>query len=165
MKWTKWMRVGTCCAAGAGWAIMAWTAEPATPCCGGATASCCALAAGTNAPGDVARTNATAAATNVVPRLVDLGAGRCILCKLMAPILDDLKKTCAGRLDVVFIDVSKNMDEARKYGIKLIPTQIFYGVDGQELFRHEGFFAKEDILAKWKELGVELPVVKEEAPK
>jgi thioredoxin 1 len=38
----------------------------------------------------------------------------------------------------------------------VIPTQIFYDADGRDLFRHVGFFAKEDILAKWKELGVEL---------
>ena len=44
----------------------------------------------------------------------------------------------------------------KKYGIDLIPTQIFYDATGKELFRHSGFFAKEDILAKWKELGVDL---------
>jgi thioredoxin 1 len=38
----------------------------------------------------------------------------------------------------------------------VIPTQIFFDAEGKELFRHVGFFAKEDILAKWKELGVEL---------
>ena len=45
---------------------------------------------------------------------------------------------------------------ARLYGIEMIPTQIFYDANGKELFRHIGFFAKDDILAKWKELGVEL---------
>ena len=91
-----------------------------------------------------------------LPKLVDLGAGKCIPCKMMAPILEELKNEYAGKLDVVFIDVWKNSAEGEKYGIKLIPTQIFYGPDGKELFRHEGFFAKEDILAKWKELGHEL---------
>jgi thioredoxin 1 len=38
----------------------------------------------------------------------------------------------------------------------VIPTQIFYDAAGRELFRHEGFFGKDDILAKWKELGVSL---------
>jgi thioredoxin 1 len=72
-----------------------------------------------------------------------------------------LAQEYAGQLDVVFIDVWKKREEATRYGIRLIPTQIFYGADGKELFRHEGFFAKKDILAKWKELGVEL---KEPAP-
>jgi thioredoxin 1 len=91
-----------------------------------------------------------------LPKLVDLGASKCIPCKMMAPILDELKKDYAGKMDVVFIDVWQNPDEGNKYGIKLIPTQIFYGPEGKELFRHEGFFAKEDILSKWKELGHEL---------
>jgi thioredoxin 1 len=38
----------------------------------------------------------------------------------------------------------------------MIPTQIFYDATGKELDRHTGFFGKEDILAKWKELGVDL---------
>jgi len=42
------------------------------------------------------------------------------------------------------------------HGIRIIPTQIFFDAEGNELFRHEGFFAREDILAKWKELGVQL---------
>ena len=91
-----------------------------------------------------------------LPRLVDLGAGKCIPCKMMAPILEDLKKTYSGRMDVVFIDVWENPDAGKKYGINVIPTQIFYDAAGQELFRHEGFFGKDDILAKWKELGVNL---------
>ena len=88
-----------------------------------------------------------------LPRLVDLGADKCIPCKMMAPILEELKEEYAGRLKVEFIDVWKNPDAGKKYGIKLIPTQIFYDPEGKELFRHEGFFSKEDILDKWKESG------------
>ena len=94
-------------------------------------------------------------ATARLPRLVDLGAGKCIPCKMMAPILEELKKTYAGKIDVVFIDVWEKPDEARKYSVHLIPTQVFYDATGKERFRHEGFFSKEDILAKWKELGVD----------
>ena len=101
--------------------------------------------------------NATPAGqTNALPRLVDLGATKCIPCKMMAPILEDLKKTYAGKLEVQFIDVWENPDAGKKYGINLIPTQIFYDATGKEQFRHEGFFAKEDILTKWKELGTDL---------
>lgn len=89
-----------------------------------------------------------------IPRLVDLGATKCIPCKMMAPILEDLKKTYAGKMDVQFIDVWENPDAGGQYGIRVIPTQIFYDAAGKELFRHEGFYGKEDILAKWKELGL-----------
>ena len=90
------------------------------------------------------------------PLLVDWGAGKCIPCKKMAPILEELKVEYAGRMDVEFIDVWKNGDAASRYGIASIPTQIFFDASGKELFRHEGFFAKEDILKKWQELGVDL---------
>jgi thioredoxin 1 len=95
-----------------------------------------------------------------VPRLVDLGATKCIPCKMMAPILEELKRQYAGRLEVVFIDVWENRNAIGQYGIRTIPTQIFYDAAGKERFRHEGFFAKEDILAKWKELGVALSPAK-----
>jgi thioredoxin 1 len=89
-----------------------------------------------------------------LPRLVDLGAGKCIPCKMMKPILDELTKEYASQFEVVFIDVWEKREEGERYGIRMIPTQIFFGADGKELARHEGFFAKKDILAKWKELGV-----------
>ena len=94
--------------------------------------------------------------TKALPRLVDLGADKCIPCKMMAPLLVELRSEYEGTLKVEFIDVWKNPEEAPKYGIKLIPTQIFFDASGKELFRHEGFYSKEDILAKWIELGVEL---------
>lgn len=89
-----------------------------------------------------------------LPRLVDLGAGKCIPCKLMAPILEELKKDYASHFEVQFIDVWENPKAGDDYRIEMIPTQIFYDADGKELHRHTGFFGKEDILAKWKELGV-----------
>ena len=98
----------------------------------------------------------TAGPTPGMVTMVDLGAKSCIPCKMMAPILEELRTNCAGRLDVEVIDVRKNGDAGEKYGIRVIPTQIFISAEGKELFRHEGFFSKEDILAKWKEFGVEL---------
>jgi thiol-disulfide isomerase/thioredoxin len=92
-----------------------------------------------------------------LPRLVDLGADKCIPCKAMAPILAELKRDYGDRFITEFVDVWKNPDAGKLYGIEVIPTQIFFDVGGKELFRHVGFFSKEDILAKWKELGVSAP--------
>jgi thioredoxin 1 len=89
-----------------------------------------------------------------LPRLVDLGADKCIPCRMMAPILKELKTEYDGRMEVEFVDVWKKPDAGKTYKISLIPTQIFFNAAGKELFRHEGFISKEDILAKWKELGV-----------
>ena len=97
-----------------------------------------------------------AAVTAKLPRLVDLGAGKCIPCKMMKPILDELKRDYASQFKTEFIDVWENPDEGKTYGVEMIPTQIFYDADGKELFRHTGFFGKEDILGKWKELGVDV---------
>ncbi len=103
-----------------------------------------------------APSSSTQAAARRLPRLVDLGAGKCIPCKAMAPILEELKAEYAGRMDVQFIDVWKDPDAAKPYGIHIIPTQIFYGADGRELARHQGFMGKQEILARWKALGVSL---------
>lgn len=94
--------------------------------------------------------------TYALPRLLDLGADKCIPCKMMASILEALKEEYKGQFEVMFIDVWENPEAAEPYNIKLIPTQIFYDANGNELFRHEGFFSKEDILNKWGELGVPL---------
>jgi thioredoxin 1 len=85
------------------------------------------------------------AAPAVLPRLVDLGAGKCIPCKRMAPILEALKIDYAGAVNVQFIDVWKDPKAGKPYGIRLIPTQVFFDRTGRERFRHEGFFGREDI--------------------
>jgi len=97
------------------------------------------------------------AAAAPLPRLVDLGATKCIPCKRMAPILEALKVDYAGAVDVQFIDVWVNPDAGRPYRIRLIPTQIFFDRKGRERFRHEGFFAREEIEQIFKDsLGVTL---------
>ncbi len=80
-----------------------------------------------------------------LPRLVDLGARKCIPCKRMAPILETLKVDYAGAVDVQFVDVWQNPDAGRPFNIRLIPTQIVFDRAGRERFRHEGFFAREEI--------------------
>jgi thioredoxin 1 len=97
------------------------------------------------------------AAPAALPRLVDLGAGKCIPCKRMAPILEALRVDYAGAVDVRFIDVWKDPQAGRPYAIRLIPTQIFLDRTGRERFRHEGFFGREEIEQIFKDsLGVAL---------
>ena len=88
-----------------------------------------------------------------IPRLVDLGADKCIPCKAMAPILVELRTEYAGRLQVDFIDVWKNPGAGDPFNIYAIPTQVFFDGSGKELTRHEGFISKQDILATWKRYG------------
>jgi len=92
-----------------------------------------------------------------LPRLVDLGAQKCIPCKRMAPILETLRVDYAGTVDVQFVDVWKNPAAGRPYNIRLIPTQIFFDRMGRERFRHEGFFARDEIERIFRDsLGVAL---------
>lgn len=95
-------------------------------------------------------------AAKQLPKLLDLGATKCIPCKMMVPVLDELAKDYKGQLDVQFIDVWKDPKPAQKYKVQSIPTQIFFDAKGKEIFRHVGFFPKEDIVKAFKDHGVKL---------
>lgn len=86
--------------------------------------------------------------------MVDLGAKTCVPCKLMAPILEELKREYKGRAEVIFIDVwdEANKGKAQKFRIAAIPTQVFYNKQGEEVFRHTGFSDREAIIEKLEEL-------------
>jgi len=86
--------------------------------------------------------------------LVDLGATDCIPCKMMAPILVEVRREYEGKAAVIFIDVWKHPAPARQVGIRTIPTQIFYDKAGREVGRHEGFLDKKSIVTVFERLGV-----------
>ena len=87
--------------------------------------------------------------------MIDLGAKKCIPCKMMAPILEKMEKVYDGKAAIVFIDVWKHREQAKRFGIRTIPTQIFFDSDGKEVYRHVGFMAEEDIIAQLEKMGVE----------
>ena len=86
--------------------------------------------------------------------MVDFGAKTCVSCKLMAPILEELKEEYKGRAEIIFVDVwdQANNGKAKAFKIMAIPTQIFYDKHGKETFRHLGFFSKKAIIKKLEEL-------------
>jgi thioredoxin 1 len=86
--------------------------------------------------------------------MVDLGAASCIPCKMMAPILDKLEKRYRGRASIVFIDLRYEREAARHFGIRAIPTQIFFDKKGKEINRHVGFMSEEAIVAQLQSMGV-----------
>lgn len=89
-----------------------------------------------------------------LPVLLELGSQGCPPCRRMTPVLNQLKAEYAGKFEIRYIDVWKDRAAGTKYGVRAIPTQIFYDSSGKELFRHVGFYSKKDILAAWKKLGV-----------
>lgn len=96
-----------------------------------------------------------AKATNL-PRFLELGADQCVPCKMMQPVLEELRRDYSGQLQVDFIDVWKDPQQSQQYAISSIPTQIIFDSQGKEVFRHIGFFPKDQILKKFKELGMSL---------
>lgn len=86
--------------------------------------------------------------------MVDVGAGSCIPCKMMAPILEELKAEYDGKAVIAYIDVRYDRAAVDKYQIRGIPTQIFYDAQGKEVGRHLGFMDKESIKAALSKLGV-----------
>ncbi len=97
-----------------------------------------------------------------LPTLMDLGSDTCVPCKMMEPILEELAAELDGRLHVVFVNTREDRAAAGRFDIAIIPTQIFFAPDGSELFRHQGFMSREDILAKWSELGYDFGDATEE---
>jgi len=87
------------------------------------------------------------------PSLVDFGAVGCRVCIIMAPILEELKEEYKGVCNVEFINVYENQILAQRYGVQSIPVQMFFDKDGREVYRHVGFYSKDDILAKLSEIG------------
>lgn len=86
--------------------------------------------------------------------MVDLGAHKCIPCKMMAPIIEELQEEYAGRASIIFIDVWEHNEQVQRFGIQTIPTQIFYDKEGQEVGRHIGFLDKKSIMDMFDKLGV-----------
>ncbi len=93
--------------------------------------------------------------------MVDLGAKKCIPCKMMAPIMDKLEKAYEGMAHIVFIDVWENREQAPRFKIRAIPTQIFFDETGQEVWRHEGFLDEKTIVGQLAKMGVEKPDLKD----
>ncbi len=89
---------------------------------------------------------ATQALASGKPSVLDLGARTCIPCKRMAPILEELAATYRGKANVLFIDVREDQAAARRFGIQMIPTQIFFDAKGQEVSRHMAFMERDDLV-------------------
>jgi thioredoxin 1 len=88
------------------------------------------------------------------PTMVEFGADGCVPCDMMQPILDKLKKKFPDTLNIVFLHVRENQVLAGRYGIQSIPVQAFFDANGQEVFRHTGFYPEEAVTKQLKKMGV-----------
>jgi len=89
--------------------------------------------------------------------MIDLGAKKCVPCKMMAPIMEKVEKDYKGKAVISFIDVWEYKAPVKRFGIKAIPTQIFFDENQKEVFRHVGFFSEKQIVEQLTRMGVEPP--------
>jgi len=87
---------------------------------------------------------------------IELGSVRCIPCKMMQSVMKSVEEKYGSQVKVVFYDVwtEAGTPYGQKYGISAIPTQVFLDKEGNEYFRHEGFFPEEELIKVLKQKGV-----------
>jgi len=93
---------------------------------------------------------------NVKVTFIELGSVNCIPCRMMQPVMNQIKEKYGSQVKVVFHDVwtEKGAPFARVYGIRAIPTQVYLDSSGKEFFRHVGFHPFEEVEKVLKKGGV-----------
>lgn len=86
--------------------------------------------------------------------MLELGSIGCIPCEQMKPVMQRLKTTYKGRLEVFFIDVRVDREAARRFGVYMIPVQVFLDKSGKKVYRHIGYFPYEEIVPLLRNLGL-----------
>jgi thioredoxin 1 len=86
--------------------------------------------------------------------MLELGSVGCIPCDKMKPVMEKLRVTYAGKLDVIFIDVKKDRDTGDRFDAFFLPTQVFLDKEGKEFHRHYGFYAYDEITPVLKKQGL-----------
>jgi len=86
--------------------------------------------------------------------MLELGSVGCIPCEQMKPVMQQLRDTYKGKLEVLFIDVREDNKTGRQFGVHMIPTQVFLDMNGKEFHRHIGYYAYEEIEPVLKKAGL-----------
>jgi len=86
--------------------------------------------------------------------MLELGSVGCIPCDQMRAVMDKLSRNYKGNLEVIFVDVRKNTEPARRFRVFVIPTQVFLDRNGKEFHRHVGYYDYESIVPVLKKAGI-----------
>ncbi len=71
------------------------------------------------------------------PTLVDMYTTWCGPCRMMSPIIDELKTTMDGKANIIKIDIDDQRDLAIKYNVRSVPTLLLFK-DGEVVWRQAG---------------------------
>jgi thioredoxin 1 len=82
--------------------------------------------------------------------MLELGSVGCISCEQMKPVMARLSDAYKGKMEVIFVDVREDRTTARKFGVFVIPVQVFLNKKGKEFHRHIGFYSYEEIVPMLK---------------
>ncbi|UCD60756.1 MAG: thioredoxin [Flavobacteriaceae bacterium] len=80
-----------------------------------------------------------------IPVLVDFYADWCGPCKMLAPILKQVKEELGDTIKIVKIDVDKNQSIASKYQVRGVPTMLLFK-NNKQLWRQSGVLPKNEII-------------------
>lgn len=86
--------------------------------------------------------------------MLELGSVGCIPCEQMKPVMQKLRETYTNKLEVIFIDVRQDNKTGRRFGVHMIPTQVFLDNGGKEFHRHIGYYSYEEIAPVLKKAGI-----------
>ena len=78
------------------------------------------------------------------PVLVDFTATWCGPCRMMAPVLEDVKKQVGEKATIVKVDIDRNATFAGNMGVQGVPTFVLFK-NGNEAWRHVGMISGEQL--------------------
>lgn len=79
------------------------------------------------------------------PVLIDFFATWCGPCKMLGPVLKEVKDSLGDRVSIIKIDVDKNQQISSQYQVRGVPTMILFQ-HGKQLWRQSGVLSKEEII-------------------
>lgn len=86
------------------------------------------------------------------PAIIEFARPSCPVCKTMEKILLEVKARSRGHWELHFAYIEPEEYLFKKFGVTIVPTQVFLDASGREVYRHEGLMSKEELIKKLQEL-------------
>ncbi len=86
--------------------------------------------------------------------MIEFGGRSCTPCKQMQPILAELIAAHGAVIDIVNLYLDDDFAPADSFDVYLLPTQVIFSKDGEELSRHLGIWLKSEVEEEYRRLGI-----------